>query len=368
MRLTDRYILLEYVKSVLFCFVAFCLIYVLLDLFQYLSRFLEAQTPLPVVAYYYLVWVLPFLEYLFPAALLFAALYTLWRMARNNEITAMRACGIGIRRIMAPFLGVSMLFVVATIGIKEWAVPATRAWHGEFRRQRFRYPVDDTATIARDFIYHAPSARAIWSIRSFHPSRPSVLHGVKITLTRANRTREKEIHAAQAQWLDGQWWLFEARTQAYRDSPFHVPAGPPQALPEAGVPMRELATVRPSDIAIHARPWEALNTRDMLRRIALNPGMPEEELARRKTDVHFRLAIPWSCLVVALFGIPVGTRSSRQNILLCVVLALGCFFGFYGLLQLGVFLGGNGWLPPWLAAWFSNALFAMTGWLMIRKA
>ena len=366
MRLMDKYLLKEYVVGVLFCFTAFCLIYIVLDLFYYLSRFLDAQTPPAIIAYYYLLWVLPFLEYLFPASLLFAALYTLWRMARNNEVTAMRAGGVSLNRIMAPFMGVALVFAVSTVAIKEWAVPATREWQRNFLDARRHYDPEALMSKPASFVYHAPGVNAVWFIDRFDVNRPEILHGVKITETRENGTREREIVASEAHWLDGQWWFFDAAIQAYRDSPFHVPYGVPEQFPSAGVEITGLC-IEPQDIAVNAKPWDFLSTREMMRRIDLHPHLSGEDLARKKTDIHFRMAIPWACLVVTLFGIPIGTRSSRQNILLCLVLALTSFFGFYALLHVGVFMGRNQWVPPWLGAWLSNIVFAVVGWLQIRR-
>ncbi len=367
MRILDRYLLKEYVTAVLFCFTAFCLIYIVLDLFYYLSRFLDANTPPTIIAYYYLLWVLPFLEYLFPASLLFGALYTLWRMARKNEIIAMRAGGVSLNRIMAPFLGVAIVFALTTMVVKEWTVPATREWHSNFLAARRHY--DPEALVSRpvSFIYHAPAARMVWSIGQFDANRPDILREVAIVETRENGTRKREIVAGEAQWLDGQWWLFGASVQAYRDSPFHVPHGPPVLLPSAGVEMRDLP-VEPQDIAVNAKPWAFLSTREMLRRVALQSHVSSEDLARKRTDIHFRLAAPWACLVVTLFGIPVGSRSSRQNVLACLATAVACFVGYYALLHVGVFLAGNGRMPPWLGAWMSNAVFAVAGMVLIRKA
>ncbi len=364
----DKYILKAYLGSVLYCFTAFCLIYVILDLFHYLSRFMEAGTPVRIIAVYYGLWVLPFLEYLFPATLLFATLYTLWRLARTNEITAMRACAVSRLRIMAPFLGVGLAFTLLTMSIKEWAVPASRAWVENFRSARFRYE-EDLASEHISFIYHDPHQRTVWTIDQLDIHAPQTLHGVTITQARENGTRLRKITARKAQWLDAQWWLFGGEVQAYHDSPFNVPRGAPRILPGAGREFPELASVQPRDIAIQYKSWESqsLSTADMVRHLQKMSHGSGGDLAEKRTALHFRLAIPWACLVVTLFGIPIGLRNSRQGILACIALALACFVGFYALLHAGVFLGRNGIVPPWLGAWLSNMFFLGAGLFMIRR-
>ena len=136
MKLLDKYLLREYLVPVAYCLSAFGMVFVIYDLFDHLARFMDAKTPWTSSGLYYLCMLAQSIEFLVPASLLLATLYTLWHLARNNEITAMRACGFepvpgddavpGRRRSSS---------ASATAVLKEALAPARGAVGGTFRRR-----------------------------------------------------------------------------------------------------------------------------------------------------------------------------------------------------------------------------------------
>ena len=78
-----------------------------------------------------------------------------------------------------------------------------------------------------------------------------------------------------------------------------------------------------------------------------------------------RFAYPFSCLVMALMGIPLGThwRSGRSW---GVVTALGVFLIYYFMLSMAWSLGDTGVYPPKLGIWMPNLVFGTLGIIMFR--
>ena len=86
-----------------------------------------------------------------------------------------------------------------------------------------------------------------------------------------------------------------------------------------------------------------------------------------ETKLQERLAAPWTCIVVVLIAIPFGTVSSRRSVFAGVTSSVFICFAFFLLLRFGLALGTGGYIPPWLAAWLPNGLFASAGvWLSYR--
>jgi lipopolysaccharide export system permease protein len=86
------------------------------------------------------------------------------------------------------------------------------------------------------------------------------------------------------------------------------------------------------------------------------------------TELHERLAAPWTCLVVVLIAIPFGAASGgRRNLFVGVAGSIFICFAFFVLQRVGLALGLSGWLPAWLAAWLPNLIFGAAGlWMMAR--
>src|SRR5204863_2942089 len=86
-----------------------------------------------------------------------------------------------------------------------------------------------------------------------------------------------------------------------------------------------------------------------------------------KTKLQGRFAAPWTCLVVVLIAIPFGAASGRRNVFVGVASSIFICFSYFMILKLGLALGTGGYVPPWLAAWSPNIVFAGTGLFLTRR-
>lgn len=92
----------------------------------------------------------------------------------------------------------------------------------------------------------------------------------------------------------------------------------------------------------------------------------EDETFERKVmvEVHKRWVLPVACLVLGLFAIPFACAFEGLKQYLGLVLAMSFFLIYYTLLSVGLTLGETGVLPPAVALWFPNGLFAgVAAWL-----
>jgi lipopolysaccharide export system permease protein len=365
MRLMDRYILREYLTPLAYCLGTFTMFYVIWDLFANLGEIIEAKTPALLIGRYYLCLVVPTLEFLAPASLLLATLYTLWQFTHNNELTAMRSSGVSLYRIMLPFLAIGILFSIASGVLKEAVAPAAARWAHEFSESHF------TRETLREAVSDYPFANSVnhrqWRIGRVDLRDPTKLNDVSVTQERPDGSRLKRITAGHAEWLDGEWWFFDAKVQRFDSA--DRPIGTPERIgvrKSAGVCMPQF-TEGPLDLQIASKPQEFLSGRDILHYIHTHPHISEKRMVEKVVDFHSRTAMPWACFILTLFAIPTGGRSSRQSVVAGIFLAIALLLGFYGLNVCGVFLGKRQILSPWLGAWLSNIVFLITGLLMLLR-
>jgi lipopolysaccharide export LptBFGC system permease protein LptF len=107
--------------------------------------------------------------------------------------------------------------------------------------------------------------------------------------------------------------------------------------------------------------------RDILNYMNLHATMPPGIRAWLFTKLHGRLASPFTCLVVVLIAVPFAAASGRRNVFVGVAGSICICFLYFILQQFGLAFGSSGHMPPWLAAWFPNIIFGVTGlWLMGR--
>lgn len=123
MTLLDRYIGLALARSALLVVVILLPLFTLLDLVQQLNDVGTGNYTLA-AALQYEVYMLPsYLLNLVPFTALLGASIALGGLAHTNELTAMRAAGISIRRIAVATLKSGALFIVLVIAVMEWVAP-----------------------------------------------------------------------------------------------------------------------------------------------------------------------------------------------------------------------------------------------------
>jgi lipopolysaccharide export LptBFGC system permease protein LptF len=92
-----------------------------------------------------------------------------------------------------------------------------------------------------------------------------------------------------------------------------------------------------------------------------NADFPATLLAPFKTHLQYRLALPWTCLVVVFIAAPLGIGFSRRGILSSVATSIILVFSMNFLTHLFLALGEGYRIPSWTAAWTPNAFFAIIG-------
>lgn len=362
MKLIYRHILREYRAPLLYCLLAFSLIFVVIDLFENMDKFMRYEVPPMEIVHYYALLMLPIMEYILPISLLLATLYTLAYLTRYNEITAMRASGISLRRITLPFVMTGFTFVLLSTLCKETVTPTALEHTTEYFNRR---PGEvHVSNVHSNFAFYNPTAHRRWWIEHLDTEHPDVLQNVVVKFeSDTDRVPQMEISAARAEWLDGAWWLHDRVIKTFEHS---VDLGRSGPIAERPTEHRELKET-PRDFTLQLTPWEYLSSIQMYIYLARHPELTKKQKARKKTHLHQRLAMPWACLIAVLFGIPAGARSGRQGALVGVFLALGFLFGYYALQQIGLFMGIHRTVWPWAGAWLANIVFFATGLIMIVR-
>lgn len=360
MKIVDKYIFRQFMVPLSYCLLTFTMLFVVIDLFDHLSDFIDAKTPLLQVIRYY-VYVIPsLLVFIAPISLLLALLYSLWQLSRHNELTALRASGISFYRITVPILLVGIGFSLVIGILQETAAPRASYWAWQFinRQKQAR---DSSMRYEFDLPFKNEEQRRNWMIRRFDLATYD-LQGIKVTQQRPDGSDLETIRAEEAKYFDGRWWLFNISIQKFDF--YNNPAGPP-----AHEPLRQMAEwdETPQDFMHEVKNLEFLSARDLGRFLTARKSLSDKTRARILVDLHARLAMPWTCFVVTLFGIPFGLRTARKGALIGIIFALLTFFSFYFLMTLGQWLGKNQVLTPEVSAWMPNVFFLLLGLLLMLR-
>ncbi len=86
-------------------------------------------------------------------------------------------------------------------------------------------------------------------------------------------------------------------------------------------------------------------------------------------EIHKKFSIPFACFVFGILGLAFGVQNRREGRSWGFVLSIGLIFIYYVLIKLGEEMAIQGRLPPVLAMWGVNAVLGIAGLvLLIRNA
>ncbi len=364
MRILTRYVFREFLVPLFYCLCGFASIYVLFELFGSFSRMAEAKPPFLQILKYFCAYLAPFFQYLAPAALMLATLYTMWTFCRHSEIIAMRANGIGFFTIVKPLLVVACAMALFVAWVNECYVPRYAQWAKQLRNARFEM---QKVAKADNIVFRNAKADRTWTIDEMAGLSGEHLKSVKVTVDRVEGARLMNVTADSADYLDGEWWFTNAQVQHYDAQGREVASPTPEldALPFRPFPQFK---ERPSDFMAQNRDWAYNSVRDRMRYIRQHPDLSEKMRRKYRYDVWAQIMAPFACIVITLFAIPAGIASGRQSVFKGIVGALVMFFAFYALVIGGMVGADVGFIPAVPAAILPHLLFLGVGvWLFRRQ-
>ena len=87
-----------------------------------------------------------------------------------------------------------------------------------------------------------------------------------------------------------------------------------------------------------------------------------------KVERMLKLAIPVTCVIIALFGAPLATSTQRGGgAAYGIAISLATTVFFLVLVQLTKAIGGKGLMPPELAAWMPNVLVGVIALVLLAR-
>ena len=350
----DRYVFSEFAKIFTVTALGFPILLVVIDLTDNLDKYLNRKLPQAQIALSYLYFLPDSMFMVLPAAVLFATVFSIGGLTRHSEITAAKASGISFHRLIAPiFLG-AVAAAGAALFLGE-IVPITNSRRSELLEERKFKPGADRF----NFAYAAEQGR-VYKIASLSSER-SALDGLEIERKGSGPDYPSYLLTAETgSWHDERGWKLGRGTM-------HVmPTGETDivfafdSLRDSG--LRE----RPVELLANPKAPQEMGFRDLSRFIAAmeRSGGEVNEL---KVERMLKIAIPVTCIIIALFGAPLATSTQRGGAAYGIGVSLGTTVIFLMLIQLTKAVGGKGIVPPELAAWIPNIAFGLVGLVMMAR-
>lgn len=374
MRILSSYIFREFLSFLFYCLLAFIAIFILIDIAENMDTLIEQKVAFSTIMLYYIFYLPYIIVLVLPVSMLLTTMFSLGRLVGDNEITAMKASGISLYRILIPLYLFALVVGIFIMVFSQFVVPYTNRFREDIEKMGndFHISLSRNREMDRQFVFLANGDRGIVYARNYSAADKKAQGVFYIeTGNEADSSFQEQgkiephdiIRRIDADYMiyskEGRWTLINARIRTFiRDG---------EVLERKRNMPAPFIIVKPSDFArIDVKPEEMnyFELRDYIRSVSEKGG----DASEWHVDLYLKISFPFVSFVIVFFGAPMVAGSSKRGKAALFGIALIICFIYYSLINIFQILGRNGTIDPVIAAWFPNGLFFLVGVVMHGRA
>lgn len=351
MRILERYILSEFFKLLLIAVLSFIMLFIMVDLFENMDDLMKHKVPL-FASIAFFIYKLPFIiSQISPVAVLLSVLLALGILSKHGEITAMKAGGVRILRVLLPLMIFGLIASFGVILMNETLMPTALKKIDTFRKQWFGI---QGSSFGESGMWVRTEA-GIFNIRQVDLNTER-LHGVTLYALDKSFKVSERLQSRLIEWKDEKWIAPSATVWAFTEG------GLVEKSEEKDLTIEGL--VRPEDLANVENFQKNMSFGELKNYI---DGLEADgyDASRYKIDLYDKITFPLVNFVMVLVGIPFALKTGRYSgIAAGVGISIVIAFSYWIVFAVTKSLGQSGLITPLLAAVFPDVLFFAIGVLM----
>ncbi|MBV8051186.1 MAG: LPS export ABC transporter permease LptF [Acidobacteriaceae bacterium] len=355
----DDYVLRDFVLNLGLVLAAFLVLLLVFTVFELLGDIVRNQVSSLTVGEYLLNVTPYFLYNVAPLAILLAVLITLGLMQRSNEITAIKATGISIYRVVTPVLVVCATLAVGLFLSEQFYLPYSNKRQDALRNEIKGKPAQTYLNPDRKWIFGQHST--IYYYQLFDSERNefgrlSVFQFDPVTFQLKQRIYAARAHweADVGKWVCTQGWERDFRGPAIEN--FHM----------FDVSTFAAVSEPPTYFKKEVKQSSEMNYQE-LRRYIHDLQQSGFEVVRLRVQLEKKFAFPMVALVMAVLAVPFSLQAGKRSTVTGVAIAVGIALVYWTISGLFEAMGNISELPPFLAAWSPDLIFALLGGYLILR-
>lgn len=368
MPLIDRHILWEWLKIFAMTMLAMIGMLLISAVYNNLQDLMQWEVPTSLATEFFAMIALGFLPIVIPVSLLVSLLFALGHLHKNQELTAMRAAGLGIFRITRSLwiAGTLLSFLMLTLNasIVPYATEraATILSESELGYNERHHHFDRTSIRGERLFFNNAADRRTWFVVNYN-THTGAASGINIYAYRENGKLEKGLIARNGRYdaKNRTWTMRNGRELFYDENE--------QLIRQPKFSEKTIADFpeNPTLMTLIGRKASDLSIPEIRRILRETNAQSNPRIAEYEVYYNSILASPFCCLIVVGIAIPFAVSGVRVNPMVGVSKSIGLFAAYYLLTNIFNMLGTGQWLPPVIAAWAPNVLMLAYAAYLCRK-
>ncbi len=341
----------------LFALFALTVLFVVVDLFNQLDKFLDHKTPGTIIAQYYLSYIPQIVELITPIAIMLAGLFSIGRLSTTHEITAMRAGGLSTAQFLLPILCVGMALSAAQVYFNGWVVPIASRNKVEIERRYLGN--DEGRNVLTDLFFRENPTLNISISRYDIDARQG--NGVTIEeFTNVDRPRvSAHWNVSGIEWdTVKQSWIGKGITRRrFLGDTVQIDNAAQMSIP---------FTTHHDEIMRLQESIDEMTFPELERHIqTLKKGGKQTRVL--EIDLAGQWAFPFVNTIVIMLTVPFAMIRRRGGVAVNISLAMIVSISYIAFSKIGQAIGAQSGAPIWLVGWSSNIIFGCLGLMVVYR-
>lgn len=361
----DVYVIGSFLRNFAIVIAAVIGLFLIFTFFELIGDIVRYRTPLVTVGDY-LLNLIPFVIYnMAPLCSLVAVLITFGSLGRTSELTAMKATGISLYRVVAPILVIAAMLSASLFAFDEVYLPTANRRQEALLSSIKGKPAQTFLRPDRKWMSGQAKGqndpKRIFYYQFFDPDKNVFANLTVFEFQPGTFALTRRIYAASAHWdeHDERWILDDGWQRSFNGETV------------AGYSTFDSATFpeireQPTYFKKQQRPSQEMSY-DELSRYIRDLQQSGFDTTRLRVQLNRKLAYPLITLVMAIVAVPFALSAGKRGSLAGLGAAVGVAIAYWVIAGIFENLGDVNSLPAVLAAWSPDLLFAMAGsYLLLR--
>ena len=353
----DRYIITKFMLTFFIAILLIIGIVIIFDISEKIDDFVAKQAPIKAIVLDYYVNFIPYFMNMFsPLFVFITVIFFTSRMAANSEIIAILSCGVSFHRMMVPYIFSATIIALMSLCLNLFVIPRANADRHVFEAA---YTKKKHQEGERNIHYQIAPGQFVY-VEQFSKYNKTAY---KFTLEKIENNRlVSKLSAESAAWDStmGGWHL---RKYTIRDFSEGI-----SDQVRTGDKLDTVIALTVDDFYFNDKTVEKLDARDLDRLIDTQRMRGDANVMYAEIEKNTRWALPFSAFILTIMGVALSSKKKRGGIGWNLGLGIALAFSYILFLRFSQMFVYTGLLPPFIALWIPNLLFAIIAAVLYRIA
>ncbi len=354
----DKYIIKKFILTFFIALLLIIGIVILFDISEKINKFVENKAPLRAVIFDYYVNFIPYFMNMFsPLFVFITVIFFTSRMAANSEIIAILSCGVSYKRMLRPYIISAAMIAILSLGLSLWVIPRSNVQRVKFETH---YVKKKDPFSSNNVHYQIDPGKFVY-VESFSTWNNTAYDFTLEDIE--NNKLVKKISAETAVWDStfGGWRLQKYFIREYSE-------GGMQDRVRTGTQLDTVLNLTVTDFYRNKKTVETLPIAQLNKLIKTQKMRGDSNVMYAQIEKHTRYALPFSAFILTIMGVCLSSRKRRGGIGLNIGIGIALSFTYILFLRFSQMFVYSGALPPFLALWLPNLVFAIVAAFLYSRA